>query len=667
MPLTERHTRKPRLFGSPARRLAGIGAMLLALAAQLAGAQEFDEGLQLRDATGTWRNSAALETDVAFNVDGLIAHVQVRQRYINDSTEWLEGRYLLPLPEDAAVGALRIRAGNRVIEGVVREKEAARASYEAAAAAGQRAALVEQNRPNLFRTALANIGPGEAVTVEIEYWQGVDFADGEFSLVLPLTLVPRYGASSQEPGATAVPASAVAKSEDVALEPVVSLRVALDPGVALEQVHSPTHAITVQAEGARYDIQLSDLAVRADRSFELRWRPQASEQPQRAVFYEQLDGQTYAYAMLLPPTRPVAALPRELVLVIDTSGSMHGQALEQARGALVEALARLRPQDRFNLVQFDSNSSQLFAQARPATPDALDQATHWLAGLRATGGTRMGPALHLALAGDPPPGFVRQVVFATDAGVGNERELFDQIERELGQARLFPVGIGSAPNGWFLRRAAELGRGSHVTIRSINQVQQEMQRLFDRLDRPALGDVAVHWPAGVQATRAKLPDLYHGEPLLAIARLPALQGQVQASGWHADGVWRSQLDLAEARPARGVARLFARDAIQSLEDAIRQGRPEDEIRPQIVELALQHGLVTRFTSLVAIERTPQRPQDAALASTRFDNPLPAAGEDLLAFAQGATGARSALGWALALALLALALWRPRADENKEVK
>src|SRR5690554_6527109 len=137
MHLSDRDTRKPRLFGSPARRLAGIGAMLLALAAQLAGAQEFDEGLQLRDATGTWRSSAALETDVAFNVDGLIAHVQVRQRYINDSTEWLEGRYLLPLPEDAAVGALRIRAGARVIEGVVAEKEGAAASYEPAAAAGR--------------------------------------------------------------------------------------------------------------------------------------------------------------------------------------------------------------------------------------------------------------------------------------------------------------------------------------------------------------------------------------------------------------------------------------------------------------------------------------------------------------------------------------------------
>lgn len=667
MTTTDRLTCKPRLFRSHARRAAGIGAMLLALAGQLASAQDFDEGLQLRDAAGAWRSSAALETDVAFNVDGLIAHVKVRQRYINDSSDWLEGRYLLPLPEDAAVGALRIRAGTRVIEGVVREKEAARASYEAAAAAGQRAALVEQNRPNLFRTAVANIGPGEAVTVEVEYWQGVGFSDGEFSLALPLTLVPRHGASPQEVTPSSLPASTAAQSEDVALEPVVSLSVALNPGVALEQVHSPTHAIQVQAEGAGYHIELADLAVRADRSFELRWRPQASELPQSAVFHEHVDGQTYAYAMLLPPTRPVAALRRELVLVIDTSGSMHGVAIEQARGALTEALARLRPQDRFNLVQFDSSSSQLFEQARPATPDAIDQATRWLAGLRATGGTEMGPALRMALAGSPPPGFVRQVVFATDAGVGNERELFDQIEREVGQARLFPVGIGSAPNAWFLRRAAELGRGSHITIRSIAQVQEQMEVLFDRLDRPALGDVAVQWPAGAQATRAQLPDLYHGEPLLAIARLPVLAGQVQVAGWHADGIWRSQLDLADARPAQGVARLFARDAIQSLEDAIRQGRAEEEIRPQIVELALEHGLVTRFTSLVAIERTPQRPQDAALASTRFDNPLPANGEDALAFAQGATNARSALGWALALALLALALWRPAAARDQEVK
>ena len=651
-----RHTAKPRLFTASPRRTACLGAMLLALASRLAGAQAIDEGLQFRDAQGGWRSSAALETDVTFAIEGLIAQVTVRQRYVNTSGDWLEGRYLLPLPDNAAVSALRIQAGARTIEGEVREKAAARQVYEDAAASGRRAALVEQNRPNLFRTAVANVGPGEAVTVEIEYWQGVRFADGAFSLSLPLTLVPRYtpsGDAGDDP--QALPAAGAAQSVDRALEPVVSLSVDLDAGVPLQAIDSPTHAIDVRADGPRHRIVLADLAVRPDREFELRWTPQPSAQPRSALFVETRDDASYAYAMLLPPTQALAPLPRELVLVIDTSGSMQGSALAQARAALVEALAHLRPQDRFNLIQFDSTASRLFDNAVPASAGHLEEASRWIDALRANGGTEMAPALALALAGAPPPGYVRQVVFATDAGVGNENALLAQIGRDLGQARLFPVGIGSAPNAWFLRKAAQVGRGSELTIRSIAQVQEQMQALFARLDRPALGDVAVQWPAGAEAHPDPLPDLYHGQPLLALARLPAASGKMTAAGWNGDGHWQATLDLRAARPAHGVARLFARHRIEAIEDAIRQGEAEEALRPAIVALGIEHGLVTRFTSLVAVERDPVRAPDQALVSTRFENAAPDNGSDALALAQGATGARGLLGWALALALLALAL------------
>jgi Ca-activated chloride channel family protein len=664
---TLRHTRKPRLFASERivrQRRLGFAFLLLALAAR-AGAQEPEpEGLQLVDAQGAWHTAAALETDVHFRIQGLLAEVTVEQTYRNDSTDWLEGRYLLPLPENAAVHALNLQVGERIVVGEVREKEEAAAIYAAAAAQGQVAGLVEQNRPNLFRTAVANIAPGASVRVRIGYWQRVDYRDGTFSLGLPLTLTPRYSPGCAEGAEMAIadaqvaalPAANAAHDRGAALEPVVTLRVDLNPGVTLSEVASPTHAIAVVQRDDRYVVALRDGAVASDRDFELRWTPAPQSEPQGALFVERRADAEYAFAMLLPPTRKAEALPRELVLVIDTSGSMEGESMRQARAALVEALSHLRASDRFNLIQFNSVSEQLFEHAVPADAAHLKVASDWIAGLFATNGTEMAPALTRALAGSAPAGYVRQVVFITDAAVDNEAALFAQIERELGDARLFPVGIGSAPNGWFLRKAAEVGRGSDLLIRAPEQVVAQMDVLFSKLDRPALSDVQLRWPEGADAYPARLPDLYHGEPLVAVAKLPRSGGMLKASGWSPQGEWQDTLPLQRGIVMDGVARLWGRSRIDALEDALRQGGDETLVRPEIVTLALEHGLVSRYTSLVAVDRTPARPDDAALDSLEFVNAAPAGA---LAFAQGATDARRSLGLAFALALIALALFQRR--------
>ncbi len=652
-----RITTKPRLFGreDASRRSRALALFLCAFAARLSAQGVEPEGMQWQSAGGNWETAVALETDVSFRIDGLIAKVVVAQDYLNDSAQWLEGRYLLPLPDEAAVGTLHVTVGEREIVGEVREKQAAQAIYRAAAAQGQTAGLVEQARPNLFRTSVANIGPGERVKVRIEYWQNVRFADGAFSVTLPLTLVPRYRASGVgethgEEAPQAARAADAATSDRRALPPIVGLSVDLNPGLPIAQVESPTHRIEVNRQGERFKVWLADLAVLADRDFTLRWTPVPQIEPASAVFVEQVDGETYAYAMLVPPTQAIQALPRELILVIDTSGSMHGTAIEQARAALVEALAHLRPTDRFNLIQFNSTATQLFDNAMPASDEFLAQAARWISQLRADGGTEMSPALSLALRGEPAPGYVRQVVFATDAGVSNETALIALIERELGQARLFPVGIGSAPNGWFLRRAAQVGRGAQLTIRSIGDVQTQMSALFAKLDRPALGNLALSWPAGAEIYPRSLPDLYAGEPLLAVARLPASGGTLRASGWNTQGDWNATLELSRGVRAQGVARLFARHKVEALEDALRQGATDEAtIRPQIVELGIAHAIVTRYTSLVAVEKQSSRPENAPLQSVQFANASP---DEALAFAQGGTTSRLMLLAALALALAA---------------
>jgi Ca-activated chloride channel family protein len=408
-------------------------------------------------------------------------------------------------------------------------------------------------------------------------------------------------------------------------------------------------------------VQLADLVELADRDFELRWQPLASQVPQRAVFSEEVDGEHYALLMLLPPTLPVRALPREVILVIDTSGSMSGSAIEQATAALDAALLTLGPDDRFNVIRFSDTTERLFPESMPASIDMVTRARRHVASLQADGGTEMAPALLMAFEGTAPTGMVRQVVLATDAAISNEAALLTMIDQRRGDSRLFPIGIGSAPNGHFIRKAAEIGRGTQVLIRDIAEVAGRMGALFSRIERPLLREIDVQWPDAIDIYPPRLPDLYHGEPLLVIARLPVLQGEMAIVGQTRGQPWRStlRLDPLHVIAAEGVGRLWARARIEALEDAMREGLDATEGREQIVEAALQHGLASRYTSLVAVEQAPSRPEDEALASTDIANAAPA---DALAMAQGSSSARSKLGLAITLALMATAVFRRREPE-----
>ncbi len=647
-------------------RVAAWLALLASIAAQ-ARADEDPQGLMVRPQGGDWRETVALETDVDYRIRGLLAEVTVTQRFHNDSGEWLEGRYLLPLPGDAAVGALRLLVGDRIIEGEIREKAQAQAEYAAAAASGRSASLVEQNRPNLFNTAVANIGPGESVEIRIGYWQSVDFSDGAFSVALPLTLVPRYQPDSVgEHDALDVPA-VLRNAEDSAIdlgmayEPNVSISVDLDAGLPLASVTSPSHAIEVEPAGRGYRVRLANLVEPGDRDFELRWTPRASAVPQQSLFVEEVEGEFYAQLMLVPPTVPVEPVPRELILVVDNSGSMQGESMLQAVAALDRALSRLRPGDRFNVIRFDHTTESVFEHAVPASADNVAHARRFVQQLTADGGTELLPALERALADAATPGFLRQIVLMTDAGIGNEQQLLAFIESRRDEARLFAVGIGSAPNEHFLRRAVELGRGAQVMVRDTGEVTRRTDALLAKLDQPALRDLDIHWPGIAEMYPSRLPDLYVGEPLRVVAKLSARSGRIEARGQSRQQTWRDAVDLALAKnvDGRGVARLWARARITELDDQLRDGAREEDVRTQILDVALRHGLVSRYTSLVAVDRTPVRPADADLASAAFANATP----NGLAYANGSTGARLSLAIGLLLAVLALAAMGRRREQT----
>jgi len=617
--------------------------------------------LLMRTADG-YANAPLLDTDVSIRVNGLVARVSVMQEFRNPGSDWVEGTYVFPLPDGAAVDQMRLYVGDRFIEGEIREKEQARKDYEAAKQEGRKTSLIEQQRANLFTTSVANIAPGEAVIVEIEYLETVRYDDGTFSLRYPMTLTPRY-----MPGAEG-------DAQDVALvsPPMVglsqahriSLQARINAGMPLAIIASRYHPVNVAESAGSYNVTLAGGQAAMDHDFELLWRPVASTAPRGMAFAETVEGEPYYLIMVMPPDEGNSLgryTPREMIFIIDTSGSMHGVSLEQAKQALLRALDGLQPGDLFNVIEFNSHPTPLFVDSVTADPTRLSMARNFVARLKANGGTEMHAALNYALRNPPQAAYLRQVIFITDGAVGDEEALFKLIATRLGDARLFTVGIGSAPNSWFMRKAAETGRGTFTTISALQEVGEKMDRLFRKLEHPQMTDIDLQWPGGVaiDAYPRVVPDLYLGEPVAV--RVRASGGfrpgdTLRIAGNSVAGSWTADVPLRTDAGSPGVAALWARARIAGLLDEGRRGADEAGIRDKIVATALRHHLVSRHTSLVAVDKTPARPGGEPLAQQSVPN-LGARGQVLAAFPTTATGAPASrlFGYgALLFALLLLA-------------
>jgi len=352
-----------------------------------------------------------LNTDISINASGLVARVSVKQTFRNDGQQWVEGVYVFPLPDNAAVDRMRLHIGERFIEGEIREKEQAKKEYEAAKKAGKKASLVNQQRANLFTTSIANIAPGETVTVEIEYQQSINFDEGVFGLRFPLTMTPRYipgvptggrkgsgwaADTIEVPDASLITPPFVTRSDNHK----VTLQASINAGMPLDFVASRYHPINVDKQDETYQLTFANGDVSMDHDLELIWRPVVASAPRALLFSEEHDSKTHLLLMLVPPDDADATMvdvPRELILVIDTSGSMHGTSIEQARQAVLLALSGLRPSDKFNVIQFNSVTNALFSNSVDASASRVRQAESYVRSLQANGGTEMRTALQKAL------------------------------------------------------------------------------------------------------------------------------------------------------------------------------------------------------------------------------------------------------------------------------
>lgn len=612
-------------------------------------------------------------TDVDIEVNGIVARVVIRQSFKNTTPFWVEGEYLFPLSEKAAVDYLAMEIGERKIVGKIREKQEARKIYDTAKKDGKKTTLLEQQRQNLFTSKVANIAPGEDITVELHYVETLDYSMDEFSLTVPTTVTPRYLPQDwtqhgwQNFVSRLADAVAITPPMKPAAEaPPLTLHASIDAGVPLTYLNSPHHEFhnTRNNNSTRYQLTLDSGAV-ANRDVVLQWQPDTGEFPAASVFQESLsqdNGQdSYLLFMLTPPQTLTEQqqLSRETIFVIDISGSMSGVSIRQAREALLTGIRSLKPSDRFNIVAFNNRYFSLWPDAVPANTTNLNRATQQVQSLTAGGGTEMAAPLAFALDGTAPEGYLRQVIFITDGSVGNEEQLITLIERERDQSRLFPVGIGSAPNRFFMRSAAEAGQGSFTYIGSQAEVASAMSELFYKIESPVMTNIRLDFGSQpVHIYPQKLPDLYAGEPLtVAIKSTGSAPDYVLVHGDMNGRVYREHLDLTGAADANAVSKLWARRKLHHLYDTERKAKARgiqaDGIKADITRVALTHQLMSPHTSFVAVEEESSRPLNQMLKKIREANPMPAGNTMAIPLPAGALGIKQL--WLTGLVCLVLCL------------
>jgi Ca-activated chloride channel homolog len=619
--------------------------------------------------------SLGLNTQVEIHVTGMVARTQVRQTFKNDQDVWQNALYVFPLPENAAVDHMQMQVSERVIEGQIKEKQQAKKIFEAAKQSGKKASLVEQQRPNMFSNHIANIAPGEQITVTIEYQQTLAFQHGKYSLRFPMTITPRYMPSNNqhltaadgradplaaEPDNTPTREAVYAhrgndSNESSAYNHTIEdldLQVYLHAGVALEQIDSAYHHIVSQEESTGlYHIQLAEQTL-ANRDFELSWQPKLSPSVQVSHFQQQFNQQTYGLIMIYPPQdlHSSAALTqdRELIFVLDTSGSMTGESILQAKQALLLALDELSVHDTFNVIEFNSTAQRLWPTSQAAEAEWLQEARSFIENLSANGGTEMAGALSLALEQSLPQAQndrLKQVIFITDGSVGNENALMQLIQQQLGDARLFTVGIGSAPNSYFMSEAAQTGKGTYTYIGAVSEVKDKMLSLLQKLAHPALTDIYLRFNdqridmlEQLESYPRTMTDLYLGEPLILSYRqtLPAQNTLAAVSadslslhGRFQQAPWQEQLTASTIQKQAGLNVLWARQKITQLSRDLRtiamdgsDAERVKDIQQSITETALTHHLVSQFTSLVAVDISPSKPAHLMSVDTVVKNRAP---------------------------------------------
>ena len=606
--------------------------------------EDVESGQLLMRSGNKLSSAILLSTDIKIAVAGSTSRTIVSQRFINTSETWAEGVYVFPIGENAAVDTLKLRIGERFIEGIIKEKFEAKVIYEEAKAEGKKASLIEQQKPNLFTNNIANIGPGEVVVVQIEFQSKLISKDGTWELRVPLVSAPRYdisvieekiefgssGFSNKSINADYNENIDVKILDEKELFNPVEIFIDLNTGFDLNSVKSAFHKVNIdKLSNGHHKISLPG-PISSDRDFVLRWTAKDKD-TQTSLFKETQGNQDHLLLTLNPPlTNKNKYSPnREIIFIQDISGSMGGEPLRQSKIGLEMAIKRLKPSDKFNIVLFNDRYSSYAENPVLATAKERDKAVRYVRRLNSYGGTEMYPALKYALKNfKSEKSVLKQLIFLTDGAVTQESKLFSLINRELKTARLFTIGIGSAPNSFFMSRAAELGRGSHIYIGDMDEISNRMTDLFGKIENPVITDLELKLPKGFEAEvyPNPLPDLYAGDPLSIAIRGKNASGIAKVIGKIGNQKWVARVTLDQGSDQIGIAKLWAREKISNLErnriSLSPNASQKAHIDSELLQTALNYGLVSRLTSMVAVDITPSRPQGINFDTSKLKVAIP---------------------------------------------
>jgi Ca-activated chloride channel homolog len=545
-------------------------------------------------------------TDVKTEISGFLARVRVEQEFVNSYSQPIEAVYIFPLSQNGAVDAMTMTVGSRVINGKIMKRDDARQTYEAAKSEGKTASLLDQERPNIFTQAVANIMPGERVLIEINYVETLKYEDGAYEFVFPMVVAPRY-----------IPAG-VKDAARISQRPAptrgghdISIEVSLNAGVPVEQIRSTSHRVDqVNYSPNSSKVTLREGKVIPNKDFILRYDVTGKRIEDAVLVHRDQRGGFFTL-MLQPPDKIATEdrTPKEIVFVLDSSGSMEGFPIEKAKEAIRLSLDGLYPEDTFNLITFAGDTEILFDGPVPATQANLERAQAFLAGREGSGGTEMMKAIKAALDPSDSADHLRIVCFMTDGEVGNDDEIVAEVQRHP-NARVFSFGIGSSVNRSLLDRIAQEGKGEAEYIAFEDDGSKAAKKFYERVRTPLLTNLSIDWNGMPVADLYpnKLTDLFSAKPVVLNGRYTrAASGSIKLRGKVAGQPYERtiSLSLPEKEEANGVlSTLWARTRIADLSSqSLKESNSEvtDAFDKQITHLGLEFGLLTQFTSFVAVE------------------------------------------------------------------
>lgn len=576
-------------------------------------------------------------TEAEVKIAGKVAEVTVTQVYKNQGRKTLEAIYVFPGSTRAAVHALRMTVGERVIEAQIMERQKARQTYEDAKKAGQTTSLLEQQRPNVFQMNVANILPGDEVKVELKYLELLQAEDGVYEFVYPTVVGPRY---SKLPAAGAPDPEKWVENpylhEGQAPPYTFDMTVEVRGGLPLAKLASPSHDIKIKYTNPRVaQVTLEDDGAGGNRDFVLRYALAGDKIDAGLLLYPGQD-ENFFLLVLEPPERvtPKTTVPREYIFIVDVSGSMNGYPLDTAKALMEDIITGLRPKDSMNVLLFAGGRAVLSESGSlPATEPNKQRALDFIRARHGSGGTNILPALKQALALPRTAGTSRIVVVATDGYVRVEPEVFELIRRNLGEANFFPFGIGTSVNRFLIEGMARAGQGEPFVVLKPGEAAKQAARFQLYIKTPVLTGLETTFPGfeAYEVEPPELPDLFARRPLTLLGKYRGKpQGSIVITGKTAAGEFRREVEVDDslASPDNAALKfLWARERIRRLAYYQRLARGKDEAGiKEITDLGLKYNLMTAYTSFVAVDKVKRA--DGTVETVKQPLPLPQGVSDL---------------------------------------